>query len=1022
MSRVIGEVSMSLRRTDGKIDEDLVWSTTGIDVFEPSIAWRTFRWREGQKHYSGLYWSSTMRDHVVYESRLELTRLLYADFDQDVTAVFAQPFLLSTTVDGRRRRHVPDFLVMREKDVPLVVDVKPRHRLTRPKVNFALGWAREVVLSRGWDFQVWSEPPEAELANLRFLAGYRRDWLFDEDLLAEIRATDLYGATLGEAFHAFPRHPEWRVRAAVLRLLWCQHFVTDLSEPLSERHILRQGPATVVGAGRRDLPRPIEEPEDESVVAEEQIEQICRISRSGSRGGGHVTGAAVRVGVGTRLKYDGEVVVVEEMFGSAAGNEVLVRDGPGRRFRLSLREVLASGRAQVIATGPGPESDDGRETASVLFALLGEEELAEVRERAAHISEVLTGFRSGSDELAEPGEPRPHYATTVPKLQRYEAKATELGVSVRTIKRWVRAFLTDREAGLVRGGPDRGSGDMGGLGRADVRWVEMALEIMAEHGKDSKPTRGKVIRSVGPRLEARYGEGEVKLPGRATAYRWLEELERRLPTFRLSTKRNRDIATRPPGAYGKLRPTRPGEYLLMDTTRLDVFAMDPITMKWVQAELTVAMDWYDRCVCGVRVTPVSTQSIDVAAVMFQTFRPRPAGKHWPAHAVWPDHGIPRTVFVERKALEPDEEEPEEAKKGGVASPALVPETIVVDHGKPFISEHITSACQRLGLSIQPARLRTGRDKGPIERFFKTVREGLLESLPGYKGPDLFSRGEAPEDQAFFFLHELEAIIREWVACTYHHRPHRGLVDAHVPGLNLSPAAMFEHGIARAGYIEVPRDPALGFEFLKTEWKPTHHYGVEIGKCRYNGDGLDGYRGETSPYTGPKANGLWPVQVDPDNINYIYFRRPDTRRWHTLEWEHAPAQKFPISRGAIEIARKIAGEKYPFPDDETAVAELLDRWHLGLGLTMTERRLALRQAREESAFDLPGTVEDDARMLPSVARILATNADVEEDDAEEPEAVEPEPYEGLLPGDEDEDDELDSPEDDGDFYADALEDA
>jgi hypothetical protein len=70
---------------------------------------------------------------------------------------------------------------------------------------------------------VWSEPPEAELANLRFLAGYRRGWLFDEDLLAEIRAADLSGATLGEAFHAFPRHPDWRVRAAMLRLLWCQH-------------------------------------------------------------------------------------------------------------------------------------------------------------------------------------------------------------------------------------------------------------------------------------------------------------------------------------------------------------------------------------------------------------------------------------------------------------------------------------------------------------------------------------------------------------------------------------------------------------------------------------------------------------------------------------------------------------------------------------------------------------------------------------------------------------------------------
>lgn len=173
-----------------------------------------------------------MRDHVVYGSRLELTRLLCADFDQNVTAVFAQPFLLTTTVEGRKRSHVPDCLVLREKDVPLVVDVKPRRLPTRPKVNFA-----------------------------RFLAGYRRGWPFDEDLLAEIRQADLHGATLGEAFHALPRHPDWKVWAAVLRLLWSRHFVTGLTEVLSQRHVLSQGPATVAGSGRRELPHPIDESE-----------------------------------------------------------------------------------------------------------------------------------------------------------------------------------------------------------------------------------------------------------------------------------------------------------------------------------------------------------------------------------------------------------------------------------------------------------------------------------------------------------------------------------------------------------------------------------------------------------------------------------------------------------------------------------------------------------------------------------------------------------------------------------------
>jgi hypothetical protein len=43
-----------------------------------------FRWNYGQRHYSGSYWSSTMSAHIIYESRLDLARLLVADFDESV--------------------------------------------------------------------------------------------------------------------------------------------------------------------------------------------------------------------------------------------------------------------------------------------------------------------------------------------------------------------------------------------------------------------------------------------------------------------------------------------------------------------------------------------------------------------------------------------------------------------------------------------------------------------------------------------------------------------------------------------------------------------------------------------------------------------------------------------------------------------------------------------------------------------------------------------------------------------------
>ncbi|WP_425831670.1 transposase [Streptomyces fractus] len=705
--------------------------------------------------------------------------------------------------------------------------------------------------------------------------------------------------------------------------------------------------------------------------------------------------AGARVGVGTRFRYDGETVEVVEMAATTAGNEVVLKGGHGRLLRLSLKELLFSDRAVISPDGPGPSADDEGEIASVVLGQLAEPEKQRVLERAEHVREVLTGYRSGSRELARDGEPRPEYSPERPLEARYAAKISELGVGLRTLKRWIAEFRSHGEAGLApRRGPTRKTKI-----EVDDRWVETAVEVMVEHSDQSRPSRTMVIERARARVIARFGEGVVPQPSRATAFRLLEELERRHPLFRLSTKRNRDIADRPKGPYGKLRPTRPGEYLLMDSTRLDVFAFDPLTLKWVQAELTVAMDWYTRCITGIRLTPVSTKAVDVSAVLFQSFRPRPAGRDWPRHAVWPEHGIPRTVLVDVEG----------ATGPGLASPPLVPETLVVDHGKVYVSEHLTSVCRRMGISIQPARLRTGRDKGPVERYFRTVREGLLQLLPGYKGPDIHSRGESPEDDAFFFLDELEAIIREWTATVYHCRPHSSLVDPGLPGLRMSPAKMFEHGMTRAGYIEVPRDPDLAYEFLKTEWRTIQHYGVEIGRRRYSGSGLP-EPGTRSPYDGPVKNG-WPFQTDPDDITKIYFRNPVTRAWHTLVWEHAPSAEMPLSEDALRFARQLAASKYRFPDDRLAVAELLERWNLGLGTTIAERRIALRLSREQAAIELPQSEEETIVSLPSVRKALG----------EAEEAAEPhESNTAAETGDDDEAD-LEDLAEEGDFYADALED-
>ncbi|MFJ8545518.1 TnsA-like heteromeric transposase endonuclease subunit [Streptomyces sp. NPDC093586] len=169
---------VSVRQADECVVEDSEWASAPLDLLRHAQPWRTFRRYKGRQHPSDTYWAATVRDHVIYESRLEPARLLFADFAPDVRQVVAQPFLLKAVVEGRLRRHVPDYPLLTD-DGPVLVDVKPRHRLERPKVAFACAWTRAAVASRGRRYEVWSEPDPHELENVRFLAGYRRDWLFE---------------------------------------------------------------------------------------------------------------------------------------------------------------------------------------------------------------------------------------------------------------------------------------------------------------------------------------------------------------------------------------------------------------------------------------------------------------------------------------------------------------------------------------------------------------------------------------------------------------------------------------------------------------------------------------------------------------------------------------------------------------------------------------------------------------------------------------------------------------------------
>jgi hypothetical protein len=199
-------VTLSIRSHAGGVVEVQDPSTVSLAVVRSAAPWRTFRWYRGQRHFTGTYWSATTQSHVLYESRLELARLLFADFDSSVHGIVAQPFLLKAVVEGKIRRHIPDYFLITEHG-PVVVDVKPRRRVASPEIASTFAWTRQVMTARQWRYEVWSEPPSAELENIRFLAGFRRERLFAPHLLDELRGVDLDGVPIGQAADLLPERP-----------------------------------------------------------------------------------------------------------------------------------------------------------------------------------------------------------------------------------------------------------------------------------------------------------------------------------------------------------------------------------------------------------------------------------------------------------------------------------------------------------------------------------------------------------------------------------------------------------------------------------------------------------------------------------------------------------------------------------------------------------------------------------------------------------------------------------------------
>jgi len=95
----------------------------------------------------------------------------------------------------------------------------------------------------------------------------------------------------------------------------------------------------------------------------------------------------------------------------------------------------------------------------------------------------------------------------------------------------------------------------------------------------------------------------------------------------------------------------------------------------------------------------------------------------------------------------------------------IPATFYTDHGSDFTSHHLEQVSAALKMELVFSEAGMPRERGRIERFFRTINQMLLCGLPGYTpaGP--------PHGQTLLTLPAFEAQLQRFILADYHQRLH-----------------------------------------------------------------------------------------------------------------------------------------------------------------------------------------------------------------------------------------------------------
>jgi putative transposase len=531
--------------------------------------------------------------------------------------------------------------------------------------------------------------------------------------------------------------------------------------------------------------------------------------------------ANINLPEGQRVRWDGRLLTYRGRARNQFRSHVFIEDN-GLPVSMTDQQILEEQQDERLCLVTQEELDRANERLPRRALEMASTETLEqvaIRQRYVHA-------------WVSVGRPPRTPAGLTPVVRRVSGEmATAKPPSWRTLARWISNWILcgERPDGLIPGqGGNRT--DRIGVGRDLLRDTVERFYLV-----DSRPTATQVQRHVQVAFED-YNQGlppeaHLPTPSLQATLNQIREIDSYTIDYsregaRVALHRHRPVTSGP--VSERINDAWEIDHTVVDAIVVDEETRLPIGRPWV----TIILDRCSRMPMGMRIgfEPPSANTVLECLGMAVLPKDDLLATIPDLTTTWPCFGTPRVL--------------------------------ITDQGKEFKSKVFLESCLMLGIDVQHAPVLRAWYKGRVERFFRTLSQGVFQRVPGTTFSNIFQRNDEaiPERVAVTSLVELTQYTVRFLTQIYMRRPHRALGGQ-------SPLAIWNDQVRRHGLRLPPSPSEVSVATAHTVWRKPQRYGIEFEGLIYNSAEVANFR------VSQKRTENLRVRVDPYDLTRVTIIDP-----------------------------------------------------------------------------------------------------------------------------------------------------